>query len=334
VHCTHTPANASVFIYRLAYAAMPLVLAAIDLKLSPSNRETQKRQKRLDSISRIIRHSETLYDVTDFVAVGTNQILQLAYSVTRNVFLSRASHLRISPESDHQSLKVQNHHALASRVRAKSWLDAFLSCPRAYLLISTSVDYSLAVGRLPCGDSLPISVRHLSPSSGIARLPWSTGNTADVGIIREIGGNDERNCRDSPWVTSAKIVAATEGTAIEHHHLVQNGISHSRCEQGYQDEKLFSASEWHRYQRAGLKDQTSDYNPPMTVNLDFLELDGGLRSPEPSSLWHLGVSDRADFTTLAFINSAHNCLGQFDYRHPKDDLARQDATQKFDTCLY
>ncbi|KAJ5278579.1 hypothetical protein N7478_003951 [Penicillium angulare] len=68
----------------LGYVGMPLVLAAINLKLSPSRDETESRRKILASLSKIIRHSETLYDVTDFVAVGTNHILQLAYATTKN----------------------------------------------------------------------------------------------------------------------------------------------------------------------------------------------------------------------------------------------------------
>ncbi|OQD82458.1 hypothetical protein PENANT_c021G09700 [Penicillium antarcticum] len=53
---------------RLGYVGMPLVLAAIDLKLSPSREALKLRQKRLESVGLIIRHSETLYDVTDCVA--------------------------------------------------------------------------------------------------------------------------------------------------------------------------------------------------------------------------------------------------------------------------
>lgn len=68
---------------------MPLVLAAIDLKLSPSCQETAIRQQRLDCFTKIIRYSELQYDVTDFVAAGTNHLLQLAYTTTQTFFLPR-----------------------------------------------------------------------------------------------------------------------------------------------------------------------------------------------------------------------------------------------------
>ncbi|KAJ5688516.1 hypothetical protein N7462_002908 [Penicillium macrosclerotiorum] len=168
----------------LGYLGMPLILAAIDLKLSPSHGEMIKRQKRLDSLSKIIRHSESLYDVTDFVAAGTNQILQLAYHTTQNFFLPCESSVIITKEmkGSNQSLiekgrstnfNLPRGSRPTSHSRVKSWLDAFMHYPRAYLLISTSVDYSLAVGRLPYDNSLPASVRDIPTMGMMTRLPWA-----------------------------------------------------------------------------------------------------------------------------------------------------------------
>ncbi|KAJ6000853.1 Transcription factor [Penicillium waksmanii] len=314
----------------LAYAAMPLVLAAIDLKLSPSYRETQKRQKRLDSISRIIRHSESLYDVTDFVAVGTNQILQLAYSVTRSIFLPCASQLRISPVCDHYDLKVQKQRNVGSRVRAKCWFDAFLSCPRAYLLISTSVDYSLAVGRLPCQDSLPVSVRQLPPSSGISRLPWSASLCTENEIIHKIGRKDERNTQAHSALTKpTSTVPVLKSALNEFNYLDRNGTIHSQYKQGYQNQGLSHQNEWHTYPLYGEKYERRDhnFNIPVAVNLDFLELDGGLKSPALSPLWHSKVSDNAGFPPLASLAHEYSNLGHVDCTYPEDTMARLDAVQ-------
>jgi hypothetical protein len=136
------------------------------------------RQKRLDSLSQIIRHSESLYDVTALVAAGTNHILHLAYVITENFFLPcEASRTTIKEVrwnvadddtgDDGLHLKWPNHS------RANSWLDAFIRCPRAYLLISNSVDYSLAVGRLPEINSLPRLICNITAKGGMFEFPWA-----------------------------------------------------------------------------------------------------------------------------------------------------------------
>lgn len=170
---------------------MPLVLAAIDLKLSPSRAETDSRQKRLDSLSRIIRHSESLYDVTDVVAAGTNHILQLAYLTTQNFFLSKETsptkhntgEIHDSVGCDYMDRKYPFNRSLSlNHARAKNWLDAFLLYPRAYLLISTSVDYSLSVGRLPYDHSLPELVRDISNQFSMSCLPWSLDDKSHTSL--------------------------------------------------------------------------------------------------------------------------------------------------------
>lgn len=45
--------------------------------------------------------------------------------------------------------------------RPTSWDEAYLRYPRAYLYISTSVEYSLAFGRIPTESVLPEQVRHV-----------------------------------------------------------------------------------------------------------------------------------------------------------------------------
>ncbi|CAG8314748.1 unnamed protein product [Penicillium nalgiovense] len=167
----------------LGYVGMPLILAAIDLKLSPSHEEIEVRQRRLNSLSQIIRHSETLYDVTDFVAVGTNHILQLAYTTTQNLFLEEKTAPLISYNgvarqnslvSTQRQERASNESMSPKPNRSTSWQDAFIRCPRAYLLISACVDYSLEIGRLPSASGLPEIVRDLPAMGIIARLPWTS----------------------------------------------------------------------------------------------------------------------------------------------------------------
>lgn len=55
----------------LGYIRIPLILAVINLKLLPSSDEIKIREKRVDSLSNIIRLGKSLYDVIDFVVAGT-----------------------------------------------------------------------------------------------------------------------------------------------------------------------------------------------------------------------------------------------------------------------
>ncbi|PKY00035.1 hypothetical protein P168DRAFT_337206 [Aspergillus campestris IBT 28561] len=167
----------------LAYVAMPLVLTAIDLKLSPTSSELDTRRRRLDALGAIIRHSGRVYDVTDMVSAGTNHILQLAYMTSQHLFLrwdDEPPTPRVrSGQSNRGATHLVEKDALPtpppfpSARRAASWHEAFLRHPRAYLLISTSVDYSLSVGRLPYDSALPELVRCIPPIGIGIRLPWT-----------------------------------------------------------------------------------------------------------------------------------------------------------------
>ncbi|KAL6235279.1 hypothetical protein BDW75DRAFT_230460 [Aspergillus navahoensis] len=185
----------------LAYVAMPLVLTAIDLKLSPTSAEMARRRRRLDALGEIVRHSGRVYDVTDFVTAGTNHILRLAYITSQHLFLrwdnsgdqlakimerrgSSASSSPSSSSSPPQDITSSASVSAGLKIddssftgigggRANTWHEAFLRFPRAYLLISTSVDYSLAVGRLPYDNALPELVRCIPPIGIGIRLPWT-----------------------------------------------------------------------------------------------------------------------------------------------------------------
>lgn len=193
---------------------MPLVLTAIDLKLSPTSSELDIRRRRLDALGAIIRHSGRVYDVTDMVSAGTNHILQLAYMTSQHLFLRwddapPAPRVRsgqsTSPSSTDGTAATESTSTKAApgaggathlvekealptpppfpgARRAASWHEAFLRHPRAYLLISTSVDYSLSVGRLPYDSALPELVRCIPPIGIGIRLPWTMPTPAATPI--------------------------------------------------------------------------------------------------------------------------------------------------------
>ncbi|KAE8381652.1 hypothetical protein BDV26DRAFT_301240 [Aspergillus bertholletiae] len=158
----------------LAYTAVPLVLTAIDVKLSPTQAEMAVRKRRLERLGEIVRHSRMLYDVADFVAAGTNHILQLAYITTQEAFLRCNTNTIGSARREARSVSagMSVDASIVNTKRVTNWHDAFLSSPRAYLRISVSLDYSLATGRLPYDNALPPLVRQMPWAKKQQRLPY------------------------------------------------------------------------------------------------------------------------------------------------------------------
>lgn len=314
---------------------MPLVLAAIDLKLSPSYDETRQRQKRLESLSKIIRHSETLYDVTDFVAVGTDQILQLAYTITQNIFHPYVFPPRVHARKDH-SVEIQGRHQCSPRRRAKNWLDAFISCPRAYLLISTSVDYSLAVGRLPCDDSLPQLVRDFPSKGYIVRLPWT---------IDPHPGNEricisaQRNKTNYPAALSRALesITASETSQGDRKYRQYPHLSttmESQCKGIPQSKETFSNYQLQNNQELCLEDVQFCYKSKSHINLDFLELGSDFAPSALSAPRNRQELEGMESAPMGFTNSGGTCFRKLDTFEPQDELARPDGVHGFDTVLF
>ncbi|KAB8271092.1 Hydantoinase B/oxoprolinase-domain-containing protein [Aspergillus minisclerotigenes] len=170
----------------LAYCGTPMVLAAIDVKLSMSYSDMIDRKRTLDKCSEVIDQSRRVYDVTELFSQGTNQILHLAYAITKNLLLESnvpetgASLIEDSKCLEVNELEVKGRDKLLSpafkRLRIRGWAEAFLKYPRAYLLISTCIDSSLATGRLPRNELLPPIIRDTTyVILGLPKLPWTIG---------------------------------------------------------------------------------------------------------------------------------------------------------------
>ncbi|KAL2848978.1 hypothetical protein BJX68DRAFT_267326 [Aspergillus pseudodeflectus] len=149
----------------LAFVATPFVNAILDVKLARSYEQMVLRKQRVDLLANIYRRLALLYSITNHVAIGTNQILSLAYSLLEEVLLHEdQTHVAGSPDEP------------AAQCIANcldNWSDVWLFYPRAYLLISISVDYSLSVGRLPHDSDIPEFLIN-TPDSPKVRLPWMT----------------------------------------------------------------------------------------------------------------------------------------------------------------
>lgn len=75
-------------------------------------------------------------------------------------------------------------------------MDAFLRYPRAYLVISSCIDHSLATGRLPRDELLPPLIRGtVFMILGRPKLPWTI--TAPTNSNTERAGRyNEEKCQD------------------------------------------------------------------------------------------------------------------------------------------
>ncbi|KAL4957086.1 hypothetical protein BDW69DRAFT_201962 [Aspergillus filifer] len=161
----------------LAFVATPLVNAAFNVKLARSYDEIIVRRRYVDLLADIYRRLALLYNVTNYVAVGTNQILKLVYSLSQELLLREHSSNATGVARSQFSRSASNLGAplkSSSKSRISDWVDVFIYYPRAYLLISTSVDYSLSIGRLPHDNDIPEFIRDGSPGTSSVKLPWMT----------------------------------------------------------------------------------------------------------------------------------------------------------------
>lgn len=136
------------------------------------------RRQTLECLSKIMGRSRRMYDVGDFVSSQTDDILYLAYLASKEIFLKTSHNTQnwrrgssICPNSSLNG--THGNETQMTKGPATSWHDAFLRYPRAYLLISTTVDHFMSVGRLPHDSSLPDLVCSMAPLGRI-RLPWTS----------------------------------------------------------------------------------------------------------------------------------------------------------------
>lgn len=286
---------------RLAYVGMPLVLTAIDLKLSPSSSEMDVRRRRLDALGEIVRHSGRVYDVTDFVSAGTNQILQLAYMTAQHLFMrwdqdpASPAPARSGSASSQAGYKPSTGEVVPAQTgtvagRANCWLDAFLRYPRAYLLISTSVDYSLAVGRLPYDSALPELVRCIPPIGMGIRLPWTIDAVEAPKRRPRLGSRVRRNTENeadgrSPAV---KTLTPSSSTGVEQGFLDARPVQHDVPVPG--DASNTGMTDFDNSYGNTARGNAQAHPPPNDqVNLDYLYLDAiPVDSPAPPGAGEYG----------------------------------------------
>lgn len=185
------------------------------MHLAPSYTHSLNRQRDLNNCTEVIRQSRDAYDVTELFSTGTNHILQLAYAVTQNLFRDTNN----APSPAHRVVKTP-----FTNLRVTGWVHAFLKHPRAYLLLSTCIDSSLATGHLPPdGSSLPAIVRQTVPLTlGVSKLPWTIDAPGRLGhkrqrIVRSCShdGGTSRARLDDTWYWTLLHNREDEGSASD-----------------------------------------------------------------------------------------------------------------------
>jgi hypothetical protein len=160
---------------------MPLILSAINFKLSPTARVMQERRQLLEYLGGILKQSRRVYPVTDHISSEFDKILQLAYSISSTVFRQGLSP-STTPEiqTSQSNGPVTNGSSTGQNsvmIKNTNWHDAFYRHTRVYLFISTTVDNYMSVGRMPQLTAPPECMLYM-PQFNVKQLPWPAPSKA------------------------------------------------------------------------------------------------------------------------------------------------------------
>jgi hypothetical protein len=160
---------------------MPLLTTALNISLASSSTQMALYKRRLHTLGQVLRSLEQVYEAAAMISAGMSHFLHLAY-MTVQLPLDGDTQVgalfgpaNSSPRSDisEQSPSTSTASALDGRTPSRTWKDFLLQSPRAYLLISTTVDYSLCIGHLPHDHALPDMLTCVFPGSLKIRFPWN-----------------------------------------------------------------------------------------------------------------------------------------------------------------
>ncbi|KAL5359060.1 hypothetical protein BJX96DRAFT_174017 [Aspergillus floccosus] len=129
----------------IAYTALPLLLNALDIKLSTSRLQSVTRKRRFRHYANVMQLYQDRYDGTDSVAMFIQKTLQFASSM-------------LIPQS-------QDAHNPGSV--SQSWSEIFSQNPQLYLRIALSLDYAFTCGHFPEDTELPGLIGNLIADSDI-----------------------------------------------------------------------------------------------------------------------------------------------------------------------
>ncbi|KAL3444163.1 hypothetical protein BJX65DRAFT_320110 [Aspergillus insuetus] len=158
---------------------MPLLTTALDISLASSSTQMALHKRRLHTLGQVLRSLEGIYEAATMISAGMSHFLHLAY-MTVQLPLDRDTQMgalfgptNASPSSDVSGESPSTTTAVQGHAPNRTWKDFLLQSPRAYLLISTTVDYSLCIGHLPHDHALPDMLTCVFPGSLKIRFPWN-----------------------------------------------------------------------------------------------------------------------------------------------------------------
>lgn len=142
VYLPQLPYDDMLSIYSVAYTALPLVISALNVKMSPSS--SQSRAHYLETYSKSIELYSKRYNGIDTVYSMMERILEEAQSNSRNLCLptSDFSHQDTSPLSD-----------------TSEWFEIFVKHPKLHLRVAFSFDLSFSKGKFPEDSDFPRQLR-------------------------------------------------------------------------------------------------------------------------------------------------------------------------------
>ncbi|KAL2817596.1 hypothetical protein BJX63DRAFT_440734 [Aspergillus granulosus] len=201
---------------------MPLLTTAIDISLSSSSSQMALHKRRLYTLGQVLRSLEQVYEAAAMISAGMSHFLHLAYMTVQlpidrepqmGILFDPASTSRPAPE---QSAAIESHSP------SRTWKDFFLQSPRAYLLVSTTVDYSLCIGQLPHDHALPDMLMCVFPGSLKICLPWNGSESEKRDEIQVVARRRKTNHRSYKLAKRLQVVndhAAPQAEAVNLDYL-------------------------------------------------------------------------------------------------------------------
>ena len=138
---------------RIAYAALPLVLHLLDVKLSSTAVRTAKKQRRLNIYIEAMKALQSQYDVTDTVSEIIGQMIE-------HVSLDQQEKQGETPSSHPEAgLDSVASNATDDPSVVQDWGDVLLRQPKLYLRLTVTMDLSMSKGSFPNDSDFPLSLQ-------------------------------------------------------------------------------------------------------------------------------------------------------------------------------
>lgn len=143
VYLRHLPYEDMLTTDSVAYTALPLVLSALDLNVSPSLR--QPTMHYLETYRKSMELYSNRYNGIDVVSSVMERVLEEAESSSRKLCLPATffSHR----DASHPSSRISD------------WYEIFVQHPKLYLRVALSLDLSFANGKFPEDSDFPRQLR-------------------------------------------------------------------------------------------------------------------------------------------------------------------------------